>query len=107
MKACQIWLYASSERPWSPDEINMAVPLSPAELAVKLDCLFHHRSQRSQTPFLGAVSGESWQQAENNNRATAQRYDRLGLAEYEAIESFRQYKEAEFRTQKLQEFRDK
>jgi glucosamine-6-phosphate deaminase len=104
MKACQIWLYASSERPWSPDEINMAVPLSPAELAVKLDCLFHHRSQRSQTPFLGALSGESWQQAENNNRATAQRYDRLGLAEYEAIESFRQYKEAEFRIRKSQEY---
>jgi glucosamine-6-phosphate deaminase len=107
MKACQIWLYASSERPWSPDEINMAVPLSPAELAVKLDCLFHHRSQRSQTPFLGAVSGESWQQAENNNRATAQRYDRLGLAEYEAIESFRQHKETEVRIQKLQKLRDK
>jgi glucosamine-6-phosphate deaminase len=98
MKPCQIWLYASSERPWSPDEINMAVPLSPAELAVKLDCLFHHRSQRSQTPFFGALSGESWQQAENNNRATAQRYDRLGLAEYEAIESFRQHKEAELRS---------
>jgi glucosamine-6-phosphate deaminase len=98
MKACQIWLYASSERPWSPDEIDMAVPLSPAELAVKLDCLYHHRSQRSQTPFLGTQSGESWQQAENNNRATAQHYDRLGLAEYEAIESFRRHKEAEFRS---------
>ena len=95
MKACQVWLYASSERPWSPHEINMAVPLSPAELAVKLDCLYHHRSQRSQTPFLGAQSGESWQQAENNNRATAQHYDRLGLAEYEAIESFRRQKESE------------
>jgi glucosamine-6-phosphate deaminase len=97
MKACQVWLYASSERPWSPHEINMAVPLSPAELAVKLDCLFHHRSQRSQTPFLGNQSGESWQQAENNNRATAQRYDRLGLAEYEAIESFRRHKESSMR----------
>jgi glucosamine-6-phosphate deaminase len=95
MKACQVWLYASSERPWSPHEINMAVPLSPAELAVKLDCLYHHRSQRSQTPFLGVQSGESWQQAENNNRATAQHYDRLGLAEYEAIESFRRQKESE------------
>jgi glucosamine-6-phosphate deaminase len=89
MKACQVWLYASSERPWSPDEIDMAVPLSPAELAVKLDCLYHHRSQRSQTPFFEIQSGESWQQAENSNRATAQHYDRLGLAEYEAIESFR------------------
>jgi len=98
MKTCQVWLYASSERPWSPDEIDMAVPLSPAELAVKLDCLYHHRSQRSQTPFPGALSGESWQQAENSNRATAQRYDRLGLAEYEAIESFRRYKEVEGRS---------
>jgi glucosamine-6-phosphate deaminase len=95
MKACQVWLYASSERPWSPDEIDMAVPLSPAELAVKLDCLYHHRSQRSQTPFLGIQSGESWQQAENNNRATAQHYDRLGLAEYEAIESFKLQKQSE------------
>jgi glucosamine-6-phosphate deaminase len=100
MKACQVWLYASSERPWYPEEIDMAVPLSPAELAVKLDCLFHHRSQRSQTPFLEAQSGESWQQAENNNRATARHYDRLGLAEYEAIESFRRHKESETRNGK-------
>jgi glucosamine-6-phosphate deaminase len=97
MKACQIWMYASSEQPWSPHEINMAVPLSPAELTVKLDCLYHHRSQRSQTPFLGSQTGESWQQAENNNRATAQHYDRLGLPEYEAIESFRRQKESESR----------
>ena len=97
MKACQVWLYASGERPWSPHEIEMAVPLSPAELAVKLDCLYHHRSQRSQTPFLATQSGESWQQAENNNRSTAQHYDRLGLAEYEAIESFRCHKDAESR----------
>ena len=97
MKACQVWLYASSERPWYPEDIDMAVPLSPAELAVKLECLYHHRSQRSQTPFLEAQSGESWQQAENNNRATAQHYDRLGLAEYEAIESFRRHKDSEVR----------
>ena len=94
MKACQVWMYASSERPWYPEEIDMAVPLSPAELAVKLDCLYHHRSQRSQTPFVETQSGESWQQAENNNRATARHYDRLGLAEYEAIESFRRHKES-------------
>jgi glucosamine-6-phosphate deaminase len=92
--SCQVWLYASNERPWPPDEIDMAVPLSPAELAVKLDCLYHHRSQRSQTPFTETQAGEGWQQAEQINRATAQHYDRLGLAEYEAIESFRAYKES-------------
>jgi glucosamine-6-phosphate deaminase len=85
----QIWFYAAAERPWPISDIEMAVPLSPAELSVKLDCLYHHRSQRSQTPFLENQSGESWQQAENSNRLTAQQYDRLGLAEYEAIESFR------------------
>ncbi|HXM27194.1 MAG TPA: glucosamine-6-phosphate deaminase [Chthoniobacterales bacterium] len=95
---CQIWLYASNERPWPPHEIDMAVPLSPAELAVKLDCLYHHRSQRSQTPFTETQAGEGWQQAEQINRATAQHYDRLGLAEYEAIESFRVHKESAVHT---------
>jgi glucosamine-6-phosphate deaminase len=91
---CQLWLYASSDRPWQPHEIDMAVPLSPAELTVKLDCLYHHRSQRNQTPFIEQGSGESWQQAENINRATARDYDRLGMAEYEAIEAFRRIKKA-------------
>jgi glucosamine-6-phosphate deaminase len=90
---CQTWIYAAAERPWPIHEIEMAVPLSPAELSVKLDCLYHHRSQRSQTPFLENQCGESWQQAEHNNRITAQHYDRLGLAEYEAMESFRRSNE--------------
>jgi glucosamine-6-phosphate deaminase len=89
---CQIWIYASNERPWSPHEIDMAVPLSPAELAIKLDCLYHHRSQRSQTPFTETQAGEDWQQAEQINRTNAKQYDRLGLAEYEAIESFHRLK---------------
>jgi glucosamine-6-phosphate deaminase len=71
----------------------MAVPLSPAELTLKLDCLYHHRSQRNQTPFIEHGSGESWEQAENTNRDTARDYDRLGMAEYEAIEAFRRIKD--------------
>ena len=89
---CQFWVYASNERPWPPHEIDMAIPLSPAELAIKLDCLYHHRSQRSQTPFTETQAGEGWQQAEQINRATARQYDLLGLAEYEAVESFRAQK---------------
>jgi glucosamine-6-phosphate deaminase len=94
---CQVWLYPAGDRPWLPHEIQMAVPLSPAELAVKLDCLYHHRSQRSQTPLTIEQSGEIWQQADHTNRATAKHYDHLGLAEYEAIESFRRFKDAEGR----------
>jgi glucosamine-6-phosphate deaminase len=88
-RKCQIWLYALSDRAWLSHEIDMAVPLSPAELTLKLECLYHHRSQRNQTPFIEHGSGETWQQAENANRATAHDYDRLGMAEYEAIEAFR------------------
>jgi glucosamine-6-phosphate deaminase len=92
-RECQIWLYASADRTWLSHEIDMAVPLSPAELTVKLDCLYHHRSQRNQTPFIEHGSGESWEQAENTNRTTARDYDRLGMAEYEAIEAFRRIKD--------------
>jgi glucosamine-6-phosphate deaminase len=36
----------------------------------------------------GPDEREFWQRAEARNRATAQLYDQLGLAEYEAIEGF-------------------
>ncbi len=38
--------------------------------------------------FPGTDEREFWQRAEDRNRATAQIYDKLGLAEYEAIEGF-------------------
>ncbi|HEY0791609.1 MAG TPA: glucosamine-6-phosphate deaminase [Chthoniobacterales bacterium] len=93
MNNCQVWVYESVERPWLPHEIDMAVPLSPDELATKLDCLYHHRSQRRQTPFLEKPASESWQAAEHTNRATARRFDALGLAEYEAMEAFRRHRD--------------
>jgi glucosamine-6-phosphate deaminase len=92
LATCQIWLYATGERPWLPHESDMTVPLSPAELGLKIDCLYHHRSQRSQTPLSDAQTREVWQQAEHTNRSTAKHYDRLGLAEYEAIETFRLFR---------------
>ncbi len=65
----------------------MAVPLSPRELALKTQAVFHHKSQRSQTPVSSGLR-EPWQQAEQQNRALAAVYDQLGLADYEAIEAF-------------------
>ena len=43
-------------------------------------------------PFLGGDERLFWQRAEDRNRDTANRYDALGLASYEAIEAFVQYK---------------
>jgi glucosamine-6-phosphate deaminase len=68
----------------------MAVPFSPRELAGKIQAIYHHKSQRSQSSVEAGLY-EAWQQAEHCNRSLAHVYDQLGLAEYEAIEAFRRY----------------
>lgn len=87
---CRVWLYRGVDTPWEAGEIDMAVPLSPTELARKTQAIFHHRSQRSQTPVSAGLR-EPWQQAEQHNHALAATYDRLGLANYEAIEAFQRW----------------
>ncbi|MDO8545616.1 MAG: glucosamine-6-phosphate deaminase [Opitutaceae bacterium] len=91
-KDTRVWLYRGVEMPWDAAEIDMAVPLSPRELAQKTQAVFHHRSQRSQTPVASGLR-EPWQQAEQHNRDLALTYDQLGLANYEAIEAFQRWRE--------------
>lgn len=91
--ACRVWLYGV-ETAWAADEIDMAVPISPRELTQKIQAIYQHRSQRSQTAMAPGLR-ELWQQAEQQNRALAAIYDALGLAEYEAIESFKRYRPEE------------
>ncbi|OHE86826.1 MAG: hypothetical protein A3G75_10280 [Verrucomicrobia bacterium RIFCSPLOWO2_12_FULL_64_8] len=91
-KDCRVWLYRPPDRDWPAAEVEMAVPLSPAELANKIQAIYHHKSQRSQTPLASGLH-ESWQQAEQHNRNLAGVYDQLGLANYEAIEAFQKWAE--------------
>jgi glucosamine-6-phosphate deaminase len=86
-KDCRSWVYRGVEHPWEAPDIEMAVPLSPRELAQKMQAVFHHKSQRSQTPMASGLR-EPWQQAEQQNRGLAATYDQLGLADYEALEGF-------------------
>lgn len=85
---CEVWLYRGAWQEWEPDLIEMAVPLSPRELMRKRTAIFKHESQKDKALFPGSDPREFWQRAEDRNRYTAQLYDRLGLAEYEAIEGF-------------------
>lgn len=89
LSACRVWAYRGPGKEWDIHEIDMAVPLSPDELANKIQGAYQHLSQRSQTPFAGEAGREAWRQSERCNQHTAERYDQLGLAEYEAIEAFR------------------
>lgn len=88
---CRVWLYRSPEQDWETAEIEMAVPFSPMELSRKIESIYHHKSQRSQSPITSQGMHESWQQAERHNKSIAQNYDKLGLAEYEAIEAFQRW----------------
>lgn len=85
LKDCRLWIYPDTGRAWPVHEIDMAVPLSPVEMRKKLEAVYQHQSQRSQTPS----ANEAWQETGTLDLSTAKIYDRLGLAEYEAMETFR------------------
>lgn len=85
---CYIWLYRGAWQEWDLDQIEMAIPLSPEELMRKRRGIFKHQSQKDAPMFPGADPREFWQRAEERNRTTANKYNALGLAEYEAIEAF-------------------
>ena len=85
---CVVWLYRGAWQEWAPHQIEMAVPLSPQEVARKRAAIFKHESQKDRALFPGSDVREFWQRAEARNSETARRYDALGLAEYAAIEGF-------------------
>lgn len=94
MAQCEVWLYRGAWQEWGVEEIEMAVPLSPEEVTRKRIAIFKHESQKDKALFPGTDEREFWQRAEDRNRETAVLYDKLGLAEYEAIEAFVRWKPA-------------
>ncbi|MCH2161556.1 MAG: glucosamine-6-phosphate deaminase [Phycisphaerales bacterium] len=86
--SCEVLLYRGAWQEWSIEEMDMAVPLSPEELKRKIRAIFKHQSQKDKALFPGADDREFWQRAEQRNRGTAEHLNKLGLAEYEAIEAF-------------------
>lgn len=92
MKDCRIWMYRGAWAEWEIDHIEMAVPISPEELRRKRNSILKHQSQMESAPFLGNDERLFWQRAEERNQATAKMYSDLGLAAYEAIEAFVEYK---------------
>lgn len=92
VKDCWLWLYRGAWLEFETYEIEMAVPLSPQEVERKKFAIFKHQSQKDRAVFPGDDAREFWERAEDRNRETAQAYDNLGLAEYEAMEAFVRYK---------------
>ena len=91
LKNCRIWMYRGAWAEWEIEHIEMAVPISPEELRTKRNAILKHASQMESAPFLGNDERLFWQRAEDRNHATAELYNSLGLAAYEAMEAFVQY----------------
>ncbi|MEO6546479.1 MAG: glucosamine-6-phosphate deaminase [Ferruginibacter sp.] len=92
MQDCWLWLYKGAWAEWDIDLIEMAVPMSPDQVLKKRNGIFKHQSQKDGVVYQGTDSREFWQRAEDRNRATAELYNKLGLAEYAAVEAFVRWK---------------
>lgn len=87
-----LWMYRGAWHEFETHEIEMAVPLSPQEVARKRNAIFQHQSQKDRPVFPGDDEREFWMRAEERNRETAVAYHELGLANYEAMEAFVKWK---------------
>ena len=73
LKDCRIWMYRGAWAEWEIENIEK------------------HQSQMESAPFLGNDERLFWQRSEDRNRGTANLYNKLGLASYEAMEAFVEY----------------
>jgi glucosamine-6-phosphate deaminase len=83
-----VWLYRGAWQEWPVTEATWLVPLSQEELRLKIQAIFKHQSQKDSAPFPGPDEREFWQRVEARNTGTAAELDRLGLAEYFAMEAY-------------------
>ena len=80
--ACSVWLYRGKEKSLEPWEIDMAMPVSPMQLERKTRAVMRYQS-------LSSIE----QEVTRSNQRTAQQYDALGLADYEAMECFQRWRQ--------------
>lgn len=89
---CWLWLYKGAWQEWDITEIEMAIPMSPEQVAQKRNGIFIHQSQKDSVPFQGSDDREFWQRAEERNAGTAKLYAQLGMTQFAAIEAFVRWK---------------
>lgn len=91
MNNCWVWLYRGAWHEWDMHEIEMAVPMSPIQVLKKRTSIFYHQSQKDGVMFQGDDSREFWVRVEERNKATAEKFRKLGFADYAAMEAFKRY----------------
>jgi glucosamine-6-phosphate deaminase len=84
----EVWLYRGAWQEWTVTDATWLVPMSQEELRTKIQAIFKHQSQKDSAPFPGQDDREFWQRVDARNKDTASLLDRLGLAEYFAMEAY-------------------
>ena len=85
----EVWLYRGAWQEWPVTEATWLVPLSQEELRLKIQAIFKHQSPEG----LGALprartSASSGSGSRRATRRPRRMLDRLGLAEYFAMEAY-------------------
>jgi glucosamine-6-phosphate deaminase len=84
----EVWLYRGAWQEWSVTDATWLVPMAQEELRTKIQAIFKHQSQKDSAPFPGQDDREFWQRVDARNKDTASLLDKLGLAEYFAMEAY-------------------
>jgi glucosamine-6-phosphate deaminase len=88
---CEAWLYRGAWAEWPIHEVDMAVPLSPSEVATKGRAVFQHESWKHRAAMYSKDAGEPGKPAADAAYATSRQFDALGMPDYEAIETFHRW----------------
>ncbi len=84
-----VWLYRGAWQEWEIDRADTFLPLSKAELDLKIEAIYKHESQKDRALFPGAYDDrEFWQRARDRNVGTARALEALGLPAFYAVEAF-------------------
>ena len=89
---CAVWLYRGAWQEWAPHPARNVGAAQSSGTHAQTGGHLQARIAKDKALFPGPDPREFWQRAEDRNHATAQLFDALGLAEYEAIEGFVRWK---------------
>ncbi|WP_412063025.1 glucosamine-6-phosphate deaminase [Rubrivirga sp. IMCC45206] len=84
-----VWLYRGAWQEWEIDRADTFLPLSKADLDLKIEAIYKHESQKDRALFPGAYDDrEFWERARDRNVGTARELEALGLPAFYAVEAF-------------------
>lgn len=86
--AVKIWLYRGAWQEFDVEETSIFMPLSKAEMDLKINSIYKHQSQKDKALYPGNDAREFWQRALDRNRNNALSLKKLGLPTFFAAEAF-------------------